>query len=260
MRIIDFTLNTYQKLLEAFNEVEYTFYRPEDYFKLVQGGENIRRPFIMIRHDVDRKPANALAKAKLEHQLGITAAYYFRAVPESWDENIIKQIADMGHEIGYHYEDLVLSDGDVPEALKTFKTNLEKLRELYPVKTACMHGSPLSKWDSKDMWKEHSYKDYGIIGEPYFDIDFHKVFYITDTGRRWDNRKFNVRDKVPSHFDCKFTATSSVIGAVLKGIFPEEAMINTHPERWTNSPLPWLKQLVWQNIKNVIKRFVAGRQ
>ena len=33
----------------------------------------------------------------------------------------------------------------------------------------------------------HDYRDLGIIGEPNFDVDYTKVFYITDTGRKWNN-------------------------------------------------------------------------
>jgi hypothetical protein len=35
----------------------------------------------------------------------------------------------------------------------------------------------------------------GIIGEPYFDVDFSKMLYLTDTGRRWDGGIVSVRDK-----------------------------------------------------------------
>ena len=63
---------------------------------------------------------------------------------------------------------------------------------LSPVKTICMHGSPLSKWDNRDLWKRYNYRDYGIIAEPYFDVDFDEVFYITDTGRRWDGDKVSI--------------------------------------------------------------------
>lgn len=59
----------------------------------------------------------------------------------------------------------------------------------------CMHGSPMSPYDSRDLWKQYNYKDFGIIGKPYFDIDFSKVLYLTDTGRRWDGEKVSVRDK-----------------------------------------------------------------
>jgi hypothetical protein len=49
---------------------------------------------------------NALVIAKIEKEAGIKASYYFRIVKQSYDENIIEKIAEMGHEIGYHYENL----------------------------------------------------------------------------------------------------------------------------------------------------------
>jgi len=41
--------------------------------------------------------------------MGIRGTYYFRIVPESFDENVIKEIYSMGHEVGYHYEDMSLA-------------------------------------------------------------------------------------------------------------------------------------------------------
>ena len=88
-------------------------------------------------------------------------------------------------------------------AIDDFQLNLEKLRKLYPVKTICMHGSPLSKWDNKDLWKKYDYRDYGIIAEPYFDVDFDEVFYLTDTGRRWDGYSVSMRGRLNSEIlDC----------------------------------------------------------
>jgi len=72
-------------------------------------------------------------------------------------------------------------------AICDFRLNLEKFRKIYPVKTICMHGSPLSEWDNRDLWEKYDYRDFGIIGEPYFDIDFNEIFYVTDTGRKWNN-------------------------------------------------------------------------
>jgi len=57
-------------------------------------------------------------------------------------------------------------------------------RQLADVNAICMHGSPKSRYDGKDLWKHYSYNDLGIIGEPYFDMDFNQFFYLTDTGRR----------------------------------------------------------------------------
>lgn len=78
-------------------------------FFFVNFEEFIQEPkekFVVLRHDVDKLPENSLKTARIEHELGIEGTYYFRIVPESYDEDIVKQIADLGHEIGYHYENL----------------------------------------------------------------------------------------------------------------------------------------------------------
>jgi hypothetical protein len=177
-----------------------------------------------------------------------------------------------------------------------------------------MHGSPLSKWDNRDLWKRYDYRDFGIIAEPYFDLDFDEVFYLTDTGRRWDGDRVSVRDKICSEkirrledkkvskskagmkdkvvkkedekirglegerLDAKkirgleaekvrtlkqkkdfeelrFRSTFDIILAAEKGLLPDRVMINTHPQRWTDNPVEWTKELVWQNVKNVVKYF-----
>lgn len=80
-------------------------------------------------------------------------------------------------------------------AIREFERNLEKLRKISPVKTICMYGSPLSKYDNKKLWEKYDYRDYGIIAESYFNIDFNEVFYLSDTGRRWGGDSVSVRDK-----------------------------------------------------------------
>jgi len=141
-------------------------------------------------------------------------------------------------------------------ALDDFRLNLEKLRKLYPVKTICMHGSPLSKWDNRDLWKRYDYRDFGIIAEPYFDLDFDEVFYLTDTGRSWNNAYSSVRDRVKSSFDIAIQSTSHLIALAEQNALPHQIMINVHPQRWTDNPVQWTKELVWQNFKNVVKRFM----
>jgi hypothetical protein len=39
-------------------------------------------------------------------------------------------------------------------------------------------------------------------------------------------------------------------------VLPDKIMINTHPQRWDDRFGPWVKELVWQNVKNVIKRYL----
>ena len=223
---------------------------------------------------------------------------------------------------------------------ESFSENLEKLRKIVPVKTICMHGSPMSRWDSRLLWKYYDYHDFGIVGEPYFDIDFDEVFYLTDTGRRWDGEGVSVRDKAqgagrgmvigdrysvidsenpfedwkvkpfkyrdkplteqevmqgklyppnniplapfkrgtqnpapsthlstealtkvehPAPFP-KFHSTSDIIRAAENNQLPDKIMMTFHPQRWTDRTVPWIKELVWQNVKNVGKYFIVRQQ
>jgi hypothetical protein len=209
-----------------------------------------------LRHDVDLKPENSLCFAEIQAKLGIKGVYYFRAVKESWDESIIKKISSLGHEIGYHYENITTTNGKLDLAYKDFTKNLELLRKLAPVSTICMHGSPLSKYDSKDLWKTNNYKSLGILAEPYFDTDFNTVFYLTDTGRTWNSEKFSVRDKVNSSFTQKFEKTDQIITAFIQNKLPNQIMFTFHPQRWNDQLLKWLIELGSQNTKNLIKRLL----
>lgn len=219
---------------------------------------------VILRHDVDLKPQNSLKTAQIEGELGWKATYYFRAVPESWNESVILEIASLGHEIGYHYESLTSCDGNIEEAYQDFCKNLEALRKLVPVSSICMHGSPKSKWDSRDLWKHYDYHALGITFEPYFDTDFSKRFYLTDTGRRWDGFKVSVRDKIPVYQDewikkgWVYHTSDDIIDAIRENRLPKCLMITTHPQRWTDHKMAWLKELMAQKMKNVVKRMIVA--
>jgi len=316
---MDFTIESYIQLLHKLKSVDYNFQTFSEYLKNPLGKS------IILRHDVDLLPENSLRFAQIQFDLGIKGSYYFRAVPESWDEEIIKTIAGMGHEVGYHYENMDTAYGKakgerlkakvekgsneyeqlIDFAYEDFCDNLEKLRKLVPVSTICMHGSPKSQFDNKAIWDKYDYKKLGLIGEPYYDMNFDEVFYLTDTGRRWDGWKVSVRDKVPQQElwakqGLVFHSTQDIIDALdnrklelssegrevssekrevsserrevssekrvvsserremsspesyLK--IPNKVMFTMHPQRWHDSTFPWAKELVMQNLKNVVKR------
>jgi len=327
---MDFTLKTYNKLLTALNNQGFLFLTFRDFVSDGSGKQ------LVLRHDVDSLPENSLQFAKIQADKGIMGTYYFRSVTETWNEEIIRKIAEMGHEVGYHYEDLSFAwaklkaqgfhlrsssyggqaghhpsqgfgwqsraQGEelkkmvVDIGIELFKENLDKLRKIAPVKTICMHGRPMSRWDSRLLWKYYDYHDFGIIGEPYFDIDFDEVLYLTDTGRRWDGDFVSIRDKAQStelraqggnpYKDWKvkpikyrpdvnknnvspspplplslssyrFHSTFDIIKAAEENKLPDKIMMTFHPQRWTDKPLPWVKELVWQNVKNVGKYFLV---
>jgi hypothetical protein len=245
----DFTIDKYNLLLESLLEAGSEFQTLEAFIKAP------KKNSIILRHDVDLLPHNSLLFAKIQHHQNIKGVYYFRAVPESWNERIIKEIGALGHEIGYHYECLTTTNGDREKGIIDFEKNLNALRKLVPVSTICMHGSPMSKYDSKDLWEKYNYRDFGIIGEPYFDLDFNKMFYLTDTGRRWDGDKVSVRDKVNSGINLRFHSTDEIIEASKENKLPEQIMFTFHPQRWHYNTVLWTKELILQNIKNIAKRY-----
>jgi hypothetical protein len=267
---MDFTLKIYGELLATLKKGGFSFQTFREFI------ENPADKVIVLRHDVDMLPQNALITALIEHNINIRGSYYFRIIPKSYDRKVIEKIHELGHEVGYHYENmdfvadnikaykrsLLPSDVSAREehimaAWEDFKANLARLREIVPIYTIAMHGSPRSYFNNLDLWKRFDYREVGIIGEPYLDVDYSQVFYLTDTGRRWNGERVSIRDRVDSAnaFDeLKFRHTSQIIAAAREGGLPEKMMINVHPQRWTDNPLPWLRELVWQNIKNVVKR------
>ncbi len=254
--MLDFTLTTYRHLLSTLRDAGYTFLTYEDYCT----PEPKPKQLVILRHDVDKKPENSLTTARIEHSLGIRASYYFRVVKESNSPDIIRQIAALGHEIGYHYEDMSIAHGNIDTAFAHFKDSLSYFRTFYPVRTICMHGAPTSQWDGRDLWKKYDYHTLEIIGEPYLDIDFSTLFYLTDTGRCWDGYHFSVRDKIPVYQDqwtkegLTFHSTQDICEAILANQFPAKVMLTTHPQRWTDSKTAWIQELIWQNAKNIAKR------
>ena len=175
----NFTLQEYLLLINKIISKNYNVFTFEDF---ITSNQNASKTLI-LRHDVDRLPKNALKMAQLEYPTGIKGTYYFRIVPESYDQEIMNKIANLGNEIGYHYEDVDLiqknwqnsafshqkihhysKDEMVDAAYDSFCVHLAQLRENFDIKTICMHGSPLSSYDNRIIWEKYDYKELGIIG------------------------------------------------------------------------------------------------
>jgi len=253
---MDFTLAKYKHLLITLKNKIYIFQTFENFLEIPN------KKTAVSRHDVDQRPHNDLKMATLEAEAGIVSTYYFRATSSVFKPEIVQRISDLGHEIGYHYENLSyvskLHKGISREqlfelAIEDFEKNLEKFRRLVPIKTICMHGNPWSKYDNRELWTVYDYRNYGIIGEPYFDVDYNEVLYLTDTGRAWNTSRGNVRDKVQTEFNFNFKSTFDIIRALENDELPDKIMLNIHPQRWTDNPFTWTWELFSQKTKNIAK-------
>jgi hypothetical protein len=252
MRKMDFSLAMYAeicKALQSHNVVTVQYYLsnvPES-------------PYIVLRHDVDRSPKNALAMAKLEHEYGIQSTYYFR-YPNTFNMRVMKQIYSLGHEIGYHYEVLDKARGDCRKAIAVFQKELEIFREFFPVKTVCMHGNPLTRWDGRDIWSLYDFRDFGLLGEGFLSCSDIST-YLTDTGRNW-NGNHNFKDRLQAENENRnFRSTADVI-RFLNRKKASSIYLNCHPERWGPGLLGWFKAFLRDHLfnfcKKVLKLFRSG--
>lgn len=245
----DFTLETYKKLIRFIKSSGYSFQTLQDF---------ILKPklkVVILRHDSDIWPKNDLKMAMIEHEEDIKASYYFR-IPKTFNQAIIKRIAEFGHEIGYHYEDLSVTKGNMALAIQRFENNLALLRKIYPVRTIAMHGRPLSKWDNRLLWEKFDFKEFGIIAEPYLSLDYNKILYLTDTGNRWDGMDISIRDTVNSKLNYQVRSTFQLIDLFNKKALPSTVLLNSHPARWNDNFLIWSYRYLLQTAKNITKKYL----
>ena len=238
----DFTLSQYKRLISALGQGDYTL-------KNHLNNKNN----IILRHDVDRPPNNVLSIAELERKMGIKSTYFFRVKPRLFKPEIISKVMSLGHEIGYHYEVLDKASGDYQKAIQIFE-NEWKLFKAWNSVTICMHGNPLSSYVNKDIWEKYNFRDFNVLGEAYISIDFHKMKYFTDTGRKWNSKHFSVKDKISNNL-IEIKSTNKLIKFIkenqMKGFY-----ILAHPSKWNDSLLPWCWELIYQNSKNLVKGMI----
>ena len=246
---LDFTFNKYRELCQAITNSNYILMTIENYLSQEKNEDSI----IILRHDVDSRPFHALRIAKIENEYGLKSTYYFRMTKKVFQRDIIEQIQSLGHEIGYHYEVLDKSKGDIEAALKMFKDELETLRQIAYIKTMCMHGNSRTPWDNRDIWKEYDYTIFNLLGEAYLSVDFNMLAYISDSARTWD-QKYKIKD-IPEGSNSilpRIKSTDKIIG-LIKNEQYGSMYILTHPDEWTNNIVIWLWDTFRQYFRNRAK-------
>lgn len=101
-----FSLRLYKNILKKAKREDYKFLKLSEYKKWI----DVLPKFIILRHDIDISPLNALKMAEVEHSLGIVSTYYVMmrsifyhpAAPPFFEA--LRKIVNMGHDIGLHYD------------------------------------------------------------------------------------------------------------------------------------------------------------
>jgi hypothetical protein len=245
--MIDFTLEKYKDLCHTMQQ-KYAIYPVYEYL--------LQKPTvscIILRHDVDRKVMNSLSMATLEHHLGIRSTYYFR-YPYTFDKDVIGEIHNLGHEIGYHYEVLSKTNGDFQKAISLFEKELQEFRKICRIDTICMHGRPQSRFDNRDLWKKFRFEDFGIFGEAFLSLT--GITYFTDTGRNWAGQN-NMRDYLSqSDSSPNYTSTDDLIHALRTNSY-SQIYLSVHPQRWGTSLTGLIQEYSTDLLLNAGKKIIS---
>ena len=197
--------------------------------------------------------------AIIENSMGVKSTYYFRNKPYSFEKNIIREIVQLGHEVGYHYENLSDTKGDIEKGMEDFKKTLNEFRKTTNVKTVSMHGRPFNKYDNRGLWTSENYlllkNQLGILGEVYIDIDYSDIAYISDTGRNWMKQKSNIRDIVKSDVIINFESSDELL-KFMENSSCKKICLQIHPERWVDDPIKWNIQWLIDNSINLAKKIM----
>lgn len=227
----DFTLEKYAFLCKSITALGCPV-MPVQAF--LEAGKPLKK-MVILRHDVDRNIDAALRMAQLESDFGLRSTYYVRKQPSVFKPEALRTINRIGHEVGYHYEVLTKTKGDVQKAIQMFESELSSFREYVPVKTISMHGSPLTPWNNMDIWKSFNYEDYRIQGDAVLSLSGKMLYYFTDTGRSWESDRFNLRDYVDSILPAQLILSTDDLIKFLKSETTHPICISAHPNRWSDS-------------------------
>ena len=262
MNFRGFSVSDYERLIDSALASGWTFLTVREYLEASTLPEN----FVVLRHDVDRKVANARALARVEATRGVAATYYFRT--STFEADVAREFEEMGHEVGYHYEDLAATGGDRPAAERRFAENLAEFREAASVRTVCAHGNAFSSQYNPDLWEGRldELSEYGLLGEAYLSMEIGPeagVYYVSDTHRTWktDLVDFGINASTSDLLTVAgvdgVDSTDDLIAALesrpCRGLY-----VLAHPSRWSRSRGEYVQSVAW-DFSAEVATSVIGR-
>ena len=229
---------------------------------------------IYIKHDVECKLGLAVRMARIEAKEGHRATYYVQGdlikLPGATEQ--LQEIAQLGHEVAYHYDVLDANDGDYEAAFQEFSEYRSIFRDAgFDFTTVCPHGNPTKE---RDGWKSN--KDFfrseriRLKFPKMLDIviDFPKLFpegrYLSDAGRTLRiirNISGNDHSKLSAFEDGKAIKWEEICQLVNSS---SGLVLSVHPHRFYSSAFSHSLQLASFSVLKFtyfkLRRFSTVRQ
>ena len=172
-----FTYESYKRMIELLRTHGYEFAGYHDY----EGNEKC----VILRHDIDNSIEKAVRLAEIENEIGVRSTYFvlltsdFYNVASAKSLAGLKRIADLGHGIGLHFDEIAYpeeSRNDVPGLIKREADILGQVLGMH-IRSVSMH-RPSKATLAAD------YKIPGLVNS-YGQTFFHDFKYLSDSRRRW---------------------------------------------------------------------------
>ena len=170
-----FTYQSYRKLLNYLSKK----YRITSFSNI----EETKKPYLILRHDIDASPIEAIKMAKIENSMGVKSTYFVLLshklynifFPENY--KALKTILKLGHEIGLHY-DLSAYDNYKVDYYQNLDTEVNILGKLLNTKISCIsvHNPSINQ-------KTDPFVNYSKYTNAY-DKRLYEL-YVSDSCRSW---------------------------------------------------------------------------
>ncbi len=140
---------------------------------------------VILRHDIDYSVEQAVKLAKVEQEMGVKSTYFVLLRTDFYNPaskrtlDLLRQIRDMGHEVGLHFDEVAYRDCDPAELGEWIRVEAALLSEICqsPVRCFSMH-RPNQLTLEKDLQVKGLVNSYGQ--------EFFRDFkYLSDSRRNW---------------------------------------------------------------------------
>jgi len=177
----DFTLTNYRQLIEHL-KARWQILRLYDAF-----AEPFAPETLILRHDIDISPTLALSMAEIENSIGIRSTY-FVALHLAYNlhypknANAIRTIAEMGHEIGFHYDGLVYPGNEAffEENFALLERHIKILQEVCSSRVVS-----IARHNPSIAGQNYSFKTAAKYNNAYDARLFENTLYISDSCGAW---------------------------------------------------------------------------
>lgn len=222
----------------------------------------VNERFVVLKHDVETRVANAHRLAEIEHRHGICGSYYVQAYLLKDPENVrlLQEMQSWGHEISYHYDVLDAHAGDYDAALKDFNKYLKLFNDCgFHFNTICQHGNPVKNrvgyTSNRDFFRNQDIRgQFPELVDMVVDYSrhiTHKYKYISDVSYRWNIITLpETNDLHPEVDNVKIGGFTKLTNLVQTS--DECFIISTHPHRWKESAMAIYTKIVMFRVIRAI--------